>query len=178
LDDAPVRKYDSLPADTPIVFTPAIALASTLPVKAPVAGFETGAEQGIVNSVPSAVVASKTVCPLVVMVSGPTVWDSGGHFTAKANSVVPLGIERLTLPDEMVWAAKAPDPIFAATAVGVGPFTVNVTTVGLLPPPPPAPPLDPPPQPAITTINRARADKRINADGIDIPFRGSRAFPI
>jgi len=46
---------------------------------------------------------------------------TGGHTNATAKLVVPLGRERVTTPELSVCAVNDPEPIFAATAVGVVP---------------------------------------------------------
>jgi hypothetical protein len=130
--------------------------------------------QELVNADPSAVLASMTNSYLEVRVSDPTVCDCAGQFTATAKFVVPLGIERLSVPELGVSAVKGPEPIFAATAVGIAPLNLKVTVLGLSPAPPvESAPLDPPPHPAINERTETTSMKREKAMGMISNFRAS-----
>jgi hypothetical protein len=163
--------------------TPGIALASTAPVKVPVAPVGEATVlvgHAPVKSVPSAVLASYTHSFVCCVAVGLLVVELAGQTNATAKLVVPLRTVKLTLPDASVAAVNCPDPIWVATAVGVVPEIVNVIVVGLagvgggvVPVPPPV--FAVPPHPAIkrrithTAENRAVADriKELHCSAVD-----------
>src|SRR6266481_9427510 len=106
---------------------PGIALASTLPDRIPVCPEGVAMDpQGALNAAPSAVASSTTVCS-VSCGKPAAICEEQTNATAKL--AVPLGMERLSKPALSVCAVKAPEPILAATALGVPSLNVKVTTV-------------------------------------------------
>jgi hypothetical protein len=123
-----------------------------------------------VNEVPSSVDASKMSCSASPDPPFPLGGNDSVQTYATAKLFTPLGRLMVTVPDVSAAAVNGPEPTLAATAVGVPPVMVNVTTAGE--PSEPSPLLlKEPPQPTTSTSARTpqRAEKRRTGKYMKVP---------